>query len=130
MCLLECFCFDFLIVYILYLLQISLFVVPFDLLMPTFFTLYNVFLAMELTLAMEKLVNEKLLHLHKVSVFSTPYILDVPTVAVRWSCLENSHNMCVTLLKVAEEAGDAQLSDFVEGEFLKPQVCMELIAFG
>ena len=39
--------------------------------------------AMELTLAMENLVNEKLLHLHKVSVFSTPYILDVPTVAVR-----------------------------------------------
>ena len=25
-------------------------------------------------------------------------------------------------MKVAEEAGDAQLSDFVEGEFLRPQV--------
>ena len=41
-------------------------------------------LAMELTLAMEKLVNEKLLHLHKVSVFSTPYIWNIymPSVYV------------------------------------------------
>ncbi|MCO5577327.1 hypothetical protein L7F22_031155 [Adiantum nelumboides] len=44
--------------------------------------------AMELTLALEKLVNEKLLQLHKV----------------------------------AEEQEDPQLTDFIEGEFLKPQV--------
>lgn len=44
--------------------------------------------AMELTLALEKLVNEKLLQLHKV----------------------------------AEEHGDPHLQDFIEGEFLMPQV--------
>eukprot|EP00250_Pteridium_aquilinum_P001700 c11904_g1_i1 orf=163-942(+) len=44
--------------------------------------------AMELTLALERLVNEKLLKLHKV----------------------------------AEEQDDPQLQDFIEGEFLKPQV--------
>lgn len=44
--------------------------------------------AMELTLALEKLVNEKLLKLHKV----------------------------------ADEQGDPQLQDFIEGEFLKTQV--------
>ncbi|MCO5578571.1 hypothetical protein L7F22_032415 [Adiantum nelumboides] len=44
--------------------------------------------AMELTLALEKLVNEKLLKLHKV----------------------------------AEEQDDPQLQDYIESEFLKPQV--------
>lgn len=44
--------------------------------------------AMELTLALERLVNEKLLNLHKI----------------------------------AAEENDAQLTDFIEGEFLKPQV--------
>lgn len=76
---------------------------------------------MELSLSLEKLVNEKLLKVHGVSIFRHFYAVKLRLLFADDGFLDSK--------QVADESNDPQMADFIESEFLGEQVRIQLDEF-
>lgn len=75
---------------------------------------------MELALCLEKLTNEKLLNLHSVSDADLWWLFHY--LAVTTSLGYQIFIVSKIFAQVADRCNDAQLTDFIESEFLEEQV--------